>query len=182
MYADFESILEPINSCSPDPMGPYTDKIEKHTPSGFSVYSKFAYGEVENPLKLYRGEDCVQVFCNYIKEEARRLYNAFPEKPMKPLTNQEWQEYNEATQCYICYKPFDDENPEVRDHCHYTSKYRGSAHRNCNLRFKIPIYIWVIFHNLSGYDTHLFIRELGRETNNIGIIAKNKEKHISFFS
>ena len=42
------------------------------------------------------------------------------------------------------------------------------------------VHIPVIFHNLSGYDTHLFIRELGKETNKIGVIAENKEKYISF--
>ena len=35
---------------------------------------------------------------------------------------------------------------------------------------------------MSGYDTHLFIKELGRRfnKNNIRVIAKNKEKYISF--
>ena len=39
-----------------------------------------------------------------------------------------------------------------------------------------------MFHNLSGYDAHLFIKELGRKfnKNNIGVIAKNKEKYINF--
>ena len=50
----------------------------------------------------------------------------------------------------------------------------------CNLRYKIPSYIPVVFHNLSNYDDHLFIRELGKETNEIGVIAKNKEDYITF--
>ena len=39
-----------------------------------------------------------------------------------------------------------------------------------------------MFHNLSGYDVHLFIKELGRKFNkdDIGVIAENKEKYISF--
>ena len=37
-----------------------------------------------------------------------------------------------------------------------------------------------MFHNLSGYDTHLFIRELGKHTNDIGVIAKNTEYYITF--
>ena len=39
-----------------------------------------------------------------------------------------------------------------------------------------------MFHNLSGYDAHLFIKELGRRfnKNDIGVIAENKEKYISF--
>ena len=71
-------------------------------------------------------------------------------------------------------------DPKVRDHCHYTGLYRGPTHSLCNLRYKIPSYIPVVFHNLSGYDTHLFIRELGAHTSDIEVIAKNKEDHINF--
>ena len=81
-------------------------------------------------------------------------------------------------------KPFDDpeKNWKVRDHCHYTGLYRGAAHNNCNLKYKIPKYIPIVFHNLSGYDAHLFIRQLGEkfQRKDIGVIAENKEKYISF--
>ena len=63
MYADFEAIFKPKeDSMESDPDAPYTKEINQHIPSGFCMYSKFAYGKVENPLKLYRGEDCVKVF------------------------------------------------------------------------------------------------------------------------
>ena len=65
-------------------------------------------------------------------------------------------------------------------HCHYVDRYRGSAHRNCNLRYRIPHYFPVAFHNLSGYDAHLFINELGKHSSDIGVIAKNKEDYITF--
>ena len=104
----------------------------------------------------------------------------FPEKPMEPLTSKERQGYNRATKCHICFKPFEELNPKVRDHCHYTGKYREPAHRTCNLRYKIPSHIPIILHNLSEYDAHLLIRELGKETNKISVIAENKEKYISF--
>ena len=149
MYAHFKAIFRPIQGRSPNPNKPYTKKVNRHEPSGFCIYNKFTYGEVSNPLKLYRGDDCVRVFCDYIQKEARRLYHMFPEKPMEPLTSQEWKVYNRATQCHICFKPFEELNPNVRDHCHYTSKYRGPAHRICNLRYKIPSHISIIFHNLS---------------------------------
>ena len=45
--------------------------------------------------------------------------------------------------------------------------------------YKIPSYIPIVFHNLSRYNAHLFIRELRKETHKIGI-AENKEKYISF--
>ena len=110
----------------------------------------------------------------------------FPERPMKRLTQGEWREFNRATKCHICFKDCEEDyrfNYKVRDHhCHYTGLYRGPAHRICNLRYKIPRYIPVVSHNLSGYNTHLFIGELGKkfDSGSIGVIAENKEKYISF--
>ena len=97
-YADFEAIFKPIQGLSPDSSEPYTKEVNQHIPSGWCIYSKFTYGKVENPLRLYRGaahpasggEDCVAKFCEYIKEEAHRLYHMFPEKPMDPLTKEQW--------------------------------------------------------------------------------------------
>ena len=183
MYANFESILElmdPVELGSPNPSQPYTNEVNQHTPSGWCVYSKFAYGDVDNPLRTYRGQDCIETFCNYIKGEARRLYHMFPKLLMGLLTKKEWNKYKKATKCHICYKPFTQTNLKVRDHCHYTGLYSGPAHSLCNLRYKIPSYIPVVFHNLSGYDAHLFIRELGAHTSEMGVIMKNKEDYISF--
>ena len=119
-------------------------------------------------------------FCKLIKREAKRLYNMFPEKPMKPLTSSEKRKYGKLKKCHICLKPFSTKDPKVRDYCHYTGKYRGPTHRICNLNYKIQHYIPVIFHNLSSYDAHLFIKELGKDTNELGVIAKNREDYITF--
>ena len=97
-------------------------------PSGWCVYSKFAYGDVDNPLRTYRGKDCIETFCNYIKGEARILYHMFPELPMGPLTKKQWKKYKRSTKCLICYKPFTLGDPKVRDHSHYTGLYRGPQH------------------------------------------------------
>ena len=69
---------------------------------------------------------------------------------------------------------------KVRDHCHYSGLYRRAAHFSCNLQYKIPSYIPVVFHNLAGYDAHLFIRNLAKYTTGMGVIAKNTEDYISF--
>ena len=62
MYADFESILEPIQGLENNPRISSTRSINNHVPSGWCVHSEFAYGKVENPLKLYRREDCIKKF------------------------------------------------------------------------------------------------------------------------
>ena len=93
IYAVFESILEPIQGPENNPRISSTSGINNHVPSGWCIRSEFVYGKVENPLKLYCGEDCVKKFCDHIIGEARRLYQSFPEKPMKPLTPKEMDRY-----------------------------------------------------------------------------------------
>ena len=66
--------------------------------------------------------------------------------------------FNKATKCWICKEDLN--NDKVRDHCHFTGRYRGAAHNSCNLKYKKPKFIPVVFHNLSGYDSHLFIKNL----------------------
>ena len=181
MYADFELILElmsPVELGSPNQ--PYTIEVNQHRPSGWCVYSKFAFRDDDDPLRTYRGKDCIETFCNYIKGEAHRLYHMFPELPMGPLTKKQWKKYKQSTKCHICYKTFTLKDPEIRDHCHYTGLYRGPTYSLCNLRYNIPSYIPVMFHNLSGYDAHLFIGELGAHTSDMEVIANNKEDYISF--
>ena len=80
MYADFESILEPIQGVGNDPTISSTRGINNHIPSGWCIRSQFAYRKVENPLKIYRGKDCVEKLCNHITEEARHLYHSYPKK------------------------------------------------------------------------------------------------------
>ena len=99
-----------------------------------------------------------------------------PGSPNQLYTN----EVNQHTTSGWCYKQFPQRNLKVRDHCHYTGLYRGPAHSLCNLRYKIPSHIPVVFHNLSGYDAHLFIRELGAHPSDMEVNAKNKEDYISF--
>ena len=179
MYADFESILEPIQGAANNPGISSTRGINNHVPSGWCVCSKFAYGDDVRCVH-YRGIDCVSKFCAHIISEASRLYKSHPEMPMVPLTNSQMKEHSNSKQCHICFKRFSDKDRKVRDHCHYTGLYRGAAHSSCNLQYKIPNHIPVLFHNLAGYDAHLFINELSSYTTDINVIAKNTEDHISF--
>ena len=52
---------------------------------------------------------------------------------------------------------------KVRDHCHYTGEYRGSAHSICNLKCSVPKKISIVSHNGSNYDYHFIIKELAEE-------------------
>ena len=82
MYTDFESILEPIQGPGNNPRILTSRRVTVHIPSGWCVRSKFAYGEVKDPLALYRGKDYIRKFYDHITGEACRLYHSFTEKPM----------------------------------------------------------------------------------------------------
>ena len=67
----------------------------------------------------------------------------------------------------------------VRDHSNLSGKFRGAAHELCNLKYKVPTFFPIVFHNLSGYDSHLFIKTLGN-SGDISCIPNNEENYISF--
>ena len=68
----------------------------------------------------------------------------------------------------------------MRDHCHFTGKYRGAAHNKCNLECRKPLILPVVFHNLQGYDAHLFIKKLAKVQGDLFSIPTTEEKYITF--
>ena len=105
---------------------------------------------------------------------------------MIPLTKKEDKHHNKQKVCYICKKEFntddvDKKHHKVKDHCHYTGKYRGAAHNIRNLRYRIPKEIRVVFHNGSTYGYHFIIKELVKEFDgNFECLGENTEKYITF--
>ena len=69
---------------------------------------------------------------------------------------------------------------KVRHHCQFTGEYRGAAHNSCKLKCKKPSILPVIFHNLQGYDSHLFIKQLAEVKGSLSCIPSTEEKYISF--
>ena len=178
IYADLECSLEKINACYNNPKESSTTKTNHHTPSGYSIFTHCSFDKSKNKLNYYRGEDCMKRFCKDLKEHVIKIINC-EKKVMALLTKEEEEDYNNQKVCYICKKEFIDD--KVRDHCHYTGKYRGAVHNTCNLRYKIPKNIPVIFHNGSTYDYHFIIRELVKEfEGNFECLGENTEKYITF--
>lgn len=69
---------------------------------------------------------------------------------------------------------------KLRDHYHFSGMYRGAAHNSSNLRCRKPLVLPVIFHNLQGYDSHLFIKQLAKLTGELTCMPSTEEKYISF--
>ena len=184
VYADFEAFTEEIPISEQNEKFSFTQKYQKHKPSGFCFKIVCFDERFKSKLVVYRAkddnEDVSQKFVEMLEEEIKRIKKEFDfSAKMIPLTKEEQYEFENASVCWICQKEFG-ESKKVREHCHFTGKYRGAAHNQCNLQFKKPKFTPVIFHNLSGYDAHLFVKNLGRTDGNIKCIPNNEEKYISF--
>ena len=183
IYADLECLLEKMSTCINNPNELSTTKINKHTPLGYSIFTSCSFDESKNKLNYYRGKDCMKKFCKDLRIQATKIIN-YEKKKIIPLTMEEKINYDDQKVCYICKKEFDTidkKNYKVRDHCHYTGKYRGAAHNVCNLRYKVPKEIPIVFHNGSTYDYHFIIKELVKEfEGNFDCLRENTEKYITF--
>ena len=185
IYADFECYIEGLDAVEQNPNKSSTVQYQKHNPNGFFYYVKCFNNSIYKPklvhyTQQYEGEDITKKFVDLLGEETHDIYNRF--KTVKPIkmSPKDIEHYGNATVCYACKKEFTPDHHKVKDHCHYTGVYSGAAHNTCNLRMKQPKFIPVLFHNLEGYDSHLFVRNLGVSSGDIKCIPKTEEKYISF--
>ena len=193
VYADFECFTKPIHNCSPNPEDSYNYNYQKHEPSGFCFYIKGIVPNTFEPIiytKTKNEDNVPEIFVSKLEKITHKLYNDFYRRP-KPLklTKEEQISFEKATVCHICQKPFEqgvagDAIPrladKVRDHCHFSGQYRGAAHNSCNLQCRKPMILPVVFHNLQGYDAHLFIKKLSSIPRELNCIPSTEEKYISF--
>ena len=183
IYADFECYNKPIHTNTPDLNKSYTNKLTIQEPASFVYYIKsFDESVYKSKLRSYVKEneeypDVIDVFINWLESDVKIISGLGNEK-MK-ITPEEQKQFNKASNCWICGQLLNLED-RVRDHCHFTGRYRGAAHNRCNLKYSKPNNISVFFHNLTGYDSHLFIKKLGVTTGAIDCIPNNEENYISF--
>ena len=194
IYADFESLIKPMDNCDPDPNRSYTKKYQKHEPISFCYYIEcfnntlckeiFNDETKRKQLKSYiktkpEDPDAIDVFIKWLEDDVKFLANITPKKMI--FTKEDEKQFNMASNCWICGEELGNDN-KVRDHCHYTGRYRGAAHNSCNLKYRKPESVPVFFHNLTGYDSHLFIKKLGssNKKETIECIPNNEEKYITF--
>ena len=175
-YADFESILKPLRG---------KDKTHEHIPCGFCFHLVSPFLQMEPVLKRAENEtnQLPQDFIRELISRVKQAHLSLPKKEMIPLSPEEWKKFRESKVCWLCRGKFGEKRfSKVRDHCHYTGKFRGAAHQSCNLKFQRPKFTPVFFHNLQNYDAHLFVRALGLmdEVLSIKCIPNNDEKYISF--
>jgi len=96
--------------------------------------------------------------------------------PMR-MTLDDQQIFDNSLNCYSCQKVLGTD--KVRDHCHFTGRFRGAADSKYNVDYKVNKFIPVFFHTFSKYDCHLFIQGSGKIPGEISVMQINKENYIS---
>ena len=149
-----------------------------------------------NQFKIYRGEKAVYKFMEKMLEEVewcRKMTKKHFNKPVR-MTKKDQKDFEEADKCHICNKKYSEKDILVRHHCHITGKYKGSAHRDCNMNFKQADKIPVIFHYSRGCNSHFIMQEIGQiakkhtyknkkgeeQQMTINVIPNNMEKYMTF--
>ena len=154
IYADFEAITKKVQSCKPNDEKSYTEAYQTHEDCGYGYKIVCCYkNKYSKPIQTYRGENAVYKFMEKMLEEAEHCEGIVKKRFNKPLKMTENDElrFKQIDECHICGNRYTDKDVRVRDHCHITGKFRGSAHQKCNLKLRIKpegIKIPVIFHNL----------------------------------
>lgn len=172
IYADFESILKKTDK----PSTTQTSFEKEHTPIAFALKTICRENETySSDLITYVGTDSDVQFINYLNNELKRIEALMKVNiPLKCFTAPKNQN------CFICSISFTPDDQVVKDHNHLNGEFRGYTHSACNLKFtKLSTSVPVIFHNLEGYDIHLFIDALAKKATNLNVIPKSKEKYLA---
>ena len=141
----------------------YTEAYQTHKYCGYGYKVVCCYDDKHSSdICIYRGENDVYKFMEKMLEEVKYCKAVMKKHFNKPLVMTEVDEqcFKTMDGCHICGGKYTDKDVRIRDHCHITGKFRGSAHQECNLKLRIKpenLKIPIIFHNLCGYDSHFIM-------------------------
>ena len=160
----------------------YTEAYQTHEDCGSAYKVICCYDDkYSKDICIYRGENAVYKFMEKMLEEVECCKAVIKKHFNKPLvmTEDDEQHFKTMNGCHICGEKYTNKDVRVRDHCHITGKFRGSAHQECNLKLRIKpedIKIPVIFHNLHGCDSHFIMQQIGEIAKKYGYTNKKGEK------
>ena len=188
VYADFEATSTPVadKDLSYVKVSEKTKRLKTQKASAVGCYIRSDYPALfESAYFSYRGEDVVDYFCDWLLLKEEEFGKLLGTELKMVLTSEEQEQFEKAEKCYYCDKRSD--GKMVRDHDHYSGKFRGAAHNYCNLMGKHANFVPIFFHNLSHYDAHLFIKTLVKKTlcrktkgSRMKLLPKTAEEYISF--
>ena len=183
--ADFEAITKKMQGCRPNDDKLYTEAYQTHEDCGYGYKVVCCYKDkYSKPIQTHLGENVVYKFMKKMFEKVEYCKGIIKKRFNKPLIMTDNDElcFKLMDKCHICCKKYTDKDVHVRDHCHITGKFRGSAHQECNLKIRIKpedIKIPVIFHNLRGYDSHFIMQQISEiAKNHTYKNKKGEEQHL----
>ena len=143
IYADFEAITKKVQSCKQSEemekekeKRSYTEAYQTHEDCGYGYKVICCYGDkYSKQLQTYRGENTIYKFIEKMLKEVEYCKTVIKKMFNKPLVMTEDKEmcFKLMDKCHICGEKYTDKDVRVRDHCHITGKFRGSAHQEHNL-------------------------------------------------
>ncbi|CAI6374841.1 unnamed protein product [Macrosiphum euphorbiae] len=188
IYADFEA----ISAKAEEARGGSTTITQKHEAMSYGFLVKasedvpadlLVQHEIPAGPVIYRGSedrtDVARHFMESIVDVARKIEGLMKTNIPLIMTEGEEKTHQECNACNSC-KCILVGGDNVRDHDHLTGKFRQTLCSRCNLELQQPKFVPVFFHNLSNYDSHFIITELGYDTQAINVIPNSEEKFISF--
>ena len=158
----------------------HTKLYQEHIPNSIGAKLVCFDDRFTLPTKIFAGNNCVNDFIKWVFTQQKRIYQKIENHFNKKLKMSEEDEnnYQNSQNCWICNQKIIKD--KVRDHCHITGKFRGSAHKECNSKLRIPRKLPIIFHNLEGYDGHIIFKELNNFKDiDMRVITKLSEKYTS---
>ncbi|XP_076664759.1 uncharacterized protein LOC143367033 [Andrena cerasifolii] len=182
VYADLECILEKTEDVQKDAGEHKLCTYQKHKVHSIGYYMHCSYDASLSAYQYRRDVDCVSWFVKELKNFADFAKPILDNNvPIEKLTKDQWRAFHIAKHCHICEKSFEADDKRVRDHCYLSGRFRGPVHSKCNLNYKNSFYIPIVFHNLSGYDSHFIIEEIATAfEGSVYVLPITKEKYISF--
>ena len=179
VYADIECKTTKLEIPDLNQESSYTIKTQYHEPISY-VFRLVSYNQLvmENKTLIYVGEDCMDNLVEELEYLVSLIYN-------KPQAKQIYEREDKITQanshiCHLCGKRFGTEKQKIADFDYFTGEYLGASHKKC--KNTKPDFIPIFFHNLAGYDSHLFITKLASNFRgeSVNVIPTNEQKYISF--
>ena len=157
IYADSECLLKRVNITK----GEYTKLYQTHIPNSIGAKLVCIDNKFTLPTKSFTGSNSIKEFIKWVFEQKKyykQIINKHFNKKLK-MTIEDEDNYQNSQDCWIYNQKVINNKDKTRDHCHITGKYRGAVHKKCNLVWRIPRKLPIIFHNLEGYDGHLIFTE-----------------------
>ena len=179
VYADIESLTTKMEYADVNPEISYTTKVQKHEPISYCFrFVSFNQSVIENRTVKYTGEDAMEHMVIELEYLVSLIYKIPQAKPI--FGREEKIIQASSDHCYLCRKNFATKKEKLKDFNYYTGEYLGACHYSC--QSKQPNFIPIFFHNLSNYDSHLFIKNLASRVSGerISVIPNNEQKYISY--